>query len=195
MSFVWLCWSTWWHINMFTREKWETKLKKNKNNFLKTLATPNYMRWGLELKLQYFGHLTWRADLLEKTLILGKTEGKRGQQRMRYLDSITDSMDINWRKLRRMVVDRGAVVHEDEKSWTWLSDWTTTIKDLRGEDLREKGGSRGDAHIFCHSSCPTFHLEMSVYSSAALSKRQETKPREADIYSGTFVISECWENH
>ena len=70
MSFVWLCWSTWWHINIFTGEKWETKLNNNNNNnpnFLKTLATPNYMRWGLELKLQYFGHLTWRAESLEKT--------------------------------------------------------------------------------------------------------------------------------
>ena len=159
MSFVWLCWSTWWHINIFTGEKWETKLNNNNNNnnnFLKTLATPNYMRWGLELKLQYFGHLTWRADLLEKTLMLGKTEGKRGQQRMRYLDSITDSMDIDWRKLRRMVVDRGAVVREDEKSWTWLSDWTTAIKDLRGEDLREKGGSGGDGHIFVIHPVPHF---------------------------------------
>ena len=156
------------------------------------------MRWDLKLKLQYFGHLMWRADLLEKTLMLGKTESKRGQQRMRYLDSITDSTDINLRKLGQIVVDRGTwstVVHEDEKSWTWLSDWTTTRTDLRGEELREKGGSQRWWSHFCHSFCPTFHLDMSAYFSAALSKRQETKPRGADIYSGTFVITACWGNH
>ena len=64
----------------------------------------------LKLKLQYFGYLMQRADSMEKTLMLGKTEGKRrrGQQRMRWLDSITDSMDMNLGKLRETVQDRGA---------------------------------------------------------------------------------------
>ena len=64
----------------------------------------------LKLKLQYFGHLTQRANLLEKTLMLGKTEGKRrrGCQRIRWLDSITDSLDMNWSKLREIVKDREA---------------------------------------------------------------------------------------
>ena len=120
------CWRRLWRVFWASRRSNQSVLKE---------INPEYSLKGLmlKLKLQYFGCLMWRADSLEKTLMLGKMDGKRrrGWQRMRWLDSITDSVDINLSKLQEIVEDRGAwraAVHGLSSSWTRLSNWTITTK-------------------------------------------------------------------
>ena len=125
-------------------------------------------RTDTEAEAPIIGHLMWRVDLLEKTLMLGEIDGKRriGEQRLRWADSITDSMNKNLSKLWETVKDREswcAAVHGATKSRIWLSNWTTTTK-TAFTACKKTDDSWGEFHLFCDTIQVHYVHNISKYS-------------------------------
>ena len=143
-----------WCWRRLLRVRWTAR--RSNQSILKEIS-PGISLEGMMLKLkrQYFGHLMWRADSLEKTLMLGGIGGRRrrGQPRMRWLDGITDSMDVSLSELRELVMDREAwrtAIHGVAKSWTRLSDWTEQNR----KSISDLGGLEWSLRIYIFNEFP-----------------------------------------
>ena len=172
----------------------------------------------LKLKLQYFGHLMWRVDSLEKTLMLGGIRGRRrrGQQGMRWLDGVTDSMDMSLSELRELVMDREAwraVIHGVTKSWTRLSDWTelnwiTVVGFPGGSDSKESpcnvrdlrlipglgrfpGGGYGNA-LQC-SCLENPHGQRSLVGCRPWHRKQSDTTEQLRTHTGITVVKDVYQ--
>ena len=177
-----------WGIDAFELWCWRRLLRvpwtarRSNQSILKEIS-PEYSLEGLmlKLKLQYFGHRMW-SDSLEKTLILGKIEGRRrrGWQRMKWVDSITDSIDMSLNKLQELVMDREAwrtAIHGVAKIRTWPSDWP----EFSGADSPLSNSA-------CHRSCSKIASEERVRHSACNGEWSRIQSPASVIYTDSYTL-------
>ena len=185
---IWSCYfvrGECWRIDVFELWCWRRLLEvpwtaRRSNQSILKETSPGCSLEGLmlRLKLQYFGRLMWRADSLEKTLMLGKIEGRRrGWQRMRWLDSMVDLMDMGLGRLRELVMDREAwraTVHGVTKSWTQLSNWTE-LNSFRHPmeswkvSSADTGVRVGDGYCITHKTVKNIWRQVFVWMSVFIS--------------------------